>query len=312
MTVSIANGRQNWFPWTVVDDTNGNLYITYYSFDGATGFSTNTYVAESDDGGATFTNKIVSDVSHITSSISGFGGGYAGDYIGITAYGGKGYAAWMDNRSGQWQNYISQVSSGNPVPNGTSGYISNCSVNNFNVLNTSLSAVCSAGVSINFNYSIIDSKYSNFVWTPVSVPSGATWHASGGNLSMYVTTPTTQGSNSETIALSATGPCGVYNVNFTSTAVYVGGFNFAVAPNPTQDNVTVSSGNNQTLTKNSSQNVIYAIKITDDLGTLRKSFEYKSGVTSTRISLTELNSGLYLMSVFDGTKWSSTQLVIQK
>ena len=108
-TISIANGRQNWFPWITDDDTNGNLYIIYYSLDGTTGFSTNTYVAESDDGGATFTNKLVSDVAHTTAPIQGFLYGYAGDYIGITAYGGKAYAAWMDNRTGQWQNYVSQV-----------------------------------------------------------------------------------------------------------------------------------------------------------------------------------------------------------
>lgn len=203
------------------------------------------------------------------------------------------------------------ISAGNPMPTGTSSYSSNCSANYFNVLNTSLSTICSANTIIDFNYNIVDSRFSNFVWTPVSVPAGATWYGNGSNLQMAVRTPTSQGQNSETIALSATGPCGVYNVNFTSSAAYVGGFNFTVAPNPSQDNVTVSS-DNQTLSKSSSQNLIYAIKITDHFGTLRKSVEYKSGVTSIKISLTELNSGLYLISVFDGNKWNSKQLVIQK
>lgn len=46
-TISITNGRQNWFPWIAVDDANGKVYVDYYSLDQATGFSTNTYVAYS-------------------------------------------------------------------------------------------------------------------------------------------------------------------------------------------------------------------------------------------------------------------------
>lgn len=202
------------------------------------------------------------------------------------------------------------IAVGNPLPIGTSSISSNCSSNFFNYLNTSLSKICSAGSSIGFSYNIADSRYSNFVWTAISVPSGATWFGNGANLSMTVNAPTSPGSNAETIALMATGPCGAYNVNFTSTAVYAGG-GFTVAPNPSRDYVTVS-GNNQTLSKGGSQNLIYAIKITDRFGAIRKSFEYKPGITSIRISFPELSSGLYLISVFDGKKWTSQPLIIQK
>lgn len=93
-TISIANGRENWFPWISVDATNGDIYVIYYSLDAATGFSTNTYVATSDDGGATFINQRVSDIAHITAPILEFMHGYSGDYIGITSYNGVAYAAW--------------------------------------------------------------------------------------------------------------------------------------------------------------------------------------------------------------------------
>lgn len=108
-TISIVNGRQNWFPWITVDDANGDVFVAYYSLDEAAGFNTNTYVAFSNDGGVTFVNQRVSDVNHITAPILEFGGGYAGDYIGITAFGGRAFASWMDNRTGQWQIYVSQV-----------------------------------------------------------------------------------------------------------------------------------------------------------------------------------------------------------
>ena len=84
--LSISNGRQNWFPWMAVDDANGNIYITYYSLDEATGFNTNTYVAVSNDAGQSFVNQRVSDVNHVTAPIPEFSGGYIGDYIGITAF----------------------------------------------------------------------------------------------------------------------------------------------------------------------------------------------------------------------------------
>ena len=69
---------------------------------------------------------------------------------------------------------------------------------------------------------------------------------------------------------------------------------------------------NQTLAKSSTANLVYAIKITDRFGIVRKSFAYKPGIASVNISVSDLNSGLYLIAVFDGTNWSNQQLVVQK
>lgn len=208
-------------------------------------------------------------------------------------------------------NVTRNVNVGNYLPIGTSSYNSNCSGNTFNILNTSLSSVCTANTPISFSYKITDSNYSNFVYTPVSVPSGATWSFSGGNLYMTVTTPPSQGSRSATIALTATGPCGTYNVNFTSTAVNIYSSFFTISPNPSQGNVTVSM-ENENLLNDGSQNLIYAIKITDLFGILGESFEYKAGINSVKIPLQNFNSGLYILSVFDGKIWSSERLIIQK
>lgn len=109
-TVSISAGAQNFFPWIAVDATNGWVSVVYYSFDGS-GYSTNTYVSYSMDGGQTFQNIKVSDLSHQSAAINNsvFSGGYAGDYIGIAAYNGKAYPTWMDDRNGTWQIYVSPV-----------------------------------------------------------------------------------------------------------------------------------------------------------------------------------------------------------
>jgi len=108
-TVSISGATQSFFPWITVDDSTGIVCIVYYAFDTSVKWETDTYLAYSSDGGETFNNIKVSDVSHITAPIAPYSGGYAGDYIGVAAYGGKAYPAWMDDRNGTWQVYVSPV-----------------------------------------------------------------------------------------------------------------------------------------------------------------------------------------------------------
>ena len=111
MEVNIPRSTQNFFPWIATDDVTGDVWVVYFAFDKPTPFETNTYVALSTDGGATWQNQKVSDVPHITEPINNtfFAEGYSGDYIGITAYNGKAYPIWQDQRNGTWQLYCSTV-----------------------------------------------------------------------------------------------------------------------------------------------------------------------------------------------------------
>lgn len=130
--ISIPNATQSWFPWIAVDDTNGDIYVDYYAFDTSTQWETNTYVAYSNDGGNTFSNQKVSDVSHTTAVIPGYLDGYTGDYIGIIAHGGKALAAWADDRSGTWQVYVSEVGR-KPVVTGTNAFCSSATYTAANI-----------------------------------------------------------------------------------------------------------------------------------------------------------------------------------
>lgn len=120
--VSESSFQQSFFPWISVDPTNGDIYIIYYAFDQPSGFSTDAYIAYSNNGAASFQNLQVSDVPFTTQPINNnlFRTGYMGDYIGIAAYGGKAWATWMDDRNGTWQIYVSQVvtsgEQGEPAP----------------------------------------------------------------------------------------------------------------------------------------------------------------------------------------------------
>ena len=214
------------------------------------------------------------------------------------------------------------VTVGNPFPNGTSGYTSNSSVVNYPYLNSSLTAMVAAGASASFYYTISDSRYSNFSWTPISIPPGGTWFTNGSSLNMTVAAPNSQGSYSETIKMNATGPCGAYNVNFTSTALHIGSFSIIVSPNPANGTINVKTTTNQTTSSNSkalntspgttnSGDMIYMANIVDQIGNVRKTFEFKNGVKSTTLSLAGIPPGLYILRVFNGSEWASEKIVIQ-
>ena len=65
-----------------------------------------------------------------------------------------------------------------------------------------------------------------------------------------------------------------------------------MAPNPTQGNVNISATSISSYTITVPSDVIYKIKITDRLGGVRKTFEYKTLVHSTNISIAGIESGI--------------------
>ncbi len=166
------------------------------------------------------------------------------------------------------------------------------------------------------------------ITTPVSY--GSNWHWTvdylGQNAQIYIYNPYSASTDVDvtgggTIKLTYTDLCG--NAMMNGLTVYstchsgYGATNFTVAPDPAQNDVTVSAVTTSTLTNAktksvSSPNFIYGIKITDALGILRKSFEYKEGIRSIKISVADLNSGVYSLSVFDGQQWQSQNIIVQK
>lgn len=163
---------------------------------------------------------------------------------------------------------------------------------------------------------------------PSSWGSNWYWTVSylGTNAQIYIYSPTSSTTLADVtgggqVSLSYTDACG--NNHSTGVTIYsmchsgYGATNFTVSPNPAQNDITVSAvaNNNLANTKTksiSSPNLIYAIKITDVLGTLRKSFEYKTGIRSIKISVSDLNPGIYSLSVFDGEQWQSQNIIVQK
>jgi hypothetical protein len=74
-------GKQQFFTWMAIDQTNGYLYFVFYDRRNYNNNNTDVFMARSTDGGDTFTNFPVSDLPFIPSSNIFFG-----DYTNVTAH----------------------------------------------------------------------------------------------------------------------------------------------------------------------------------------------------------------------------------
>ncbi len=100
-------GHEHFSPWITCDPTNGIISVIFYDDRNVGGNQLETFCANSDDGGVTWEDFKVSDVSFTPSPIPGLANSYFGDYIGITANDGLVYPFWTDNRTGSAMTYTS-------------------------------------------------------------------------------------------------------------------------------------------------------------------------------------------------------------
>ena len=100
-------GKEAYFPWITCDPETGTLSVIFYDDRNTTSASCEVFVANSFDGGDTWEDFVVSDVIFTPAPIPGLAADYMGDYLGITARGGKVYPCWTDNRGGLYMTYVS-------------------------------------------------------------------------------------------------------------------------------------------------------------------------------------------------------------
>jgi len=100
-------GKEHYFPWITVDPANGVVSAVFYDDRNVSSNQAEVYCANSEDGGMTWEDFKVSDVSFTPSAIPGLAGGYMGDYLGIIAQDGWVYPVWTDNRTGTAMTYCS-------------------------------------------------------------------------------------------------------------------------------------------------------------------------------------------------------------
>jgi hypothetical protein len=82
-----GQGSKHYFPWITCDPENGILSVVFYDDRNVGGSDCEVYCANSFDGGETWEDFKVSDVSFTPSPIPGLADGYMGDYLGIPGLG---------------------------------------------------------------------------------------------------------------------------------------------------------------------------------------------------------------------------------
>ena len=109
-------GKKHYFPWITSDPTNGFVSIVYYDDRNVGSTQDEVYTSNSSDGGETWWDLKVSDVSFTPAPIPGLADGYMGDYLANHARDGWVYPTWADNRLGHVMTFVSPFVTG-PPPN---------------------------------------------------------------------------------------------------------------------------------------------------------------------------------------------------
>jgi hypothetical protein len=110
-------GKKHYSPWITCDPESGILSAVFYDDRNVTGAQCETWCANSFDGGETWEDFKVSDVSFTPSPIPGLASSYMGDYLGITARGSNVYPVWTDTRNSKYMTYTSPYVTNNlPKP----------------------------------------------------------------------------------------------------------------------------------------------------------------------------------------------------
>lgn len=107
-------GNEHFFPWIACDPVSGTLSVVFYDDRNVSSSDLEVFVAISNDGGDTWDDFKVSDVSFTPSPIPGLASDYFGDYIGITARDRRVYPCWTDNRTGNAMTWVSPFTTGPP------------------------------------------------------------------------------------------------------------------------------------------------------------------------------------------------------
>jgi hypothetical protein len=102
-----GQGKKHYMGWITSDPATGSLSMVFYDDRNASSSQVQAFCANSFDGGNTWEDFQVSDVTFTPSPIPGLASQYFGDYLGISARNGKVYPVWTDNRTGTALTYCS-------------------------------------------------------------------------------------------------------------------------------------------------------------------------------------------------------------
>lgn len=136
--------------------------------------------------------------------------------------------------------------------------------------------------------------------------------ANGQNAAFYINLPSSAWSNSATLKYSASTDCGTTEGNVQFTVFKSGGF-FTVMQSGSSEVVTIQSQRNQNKMEGTVPGFskIYGVRIIDQNGIIRKNYNYGTGILNTTLYLNGLMSGVYVVSIFDGSNWTNRKIFLR-
>jgi hypothetical protein len=171
-------------------------------------------------------------------------------------------------------------------------------------LTYSMNGSCNGGYQTWSMNASSTSAVSSWQWT-VDNPSSGSWYIH--NPSSPSTLIDVMGGGG--VSITATSSCGTSR-NGATIYSNCPTMMLVASPNPTMDNVTISSVSTKDgAAADNKKTLIYQIKVTDQSGTTKRQYRYPSGLSNTTISLRGLMNGVYVIQAFDGTSWSSVQVI---
>jgi hypothetical protein len=218
--------------------------------------------------------------------------------------------------NGCTKNFSQQLIIGNaPVENnGISTYTINGSLRSLGSGNgNSVSAGSTSSINISLNNLI---TLGNVTWSVFQsgspAISGFGQTGNGHQAWFNINLPTGQMSNSASLNYTAAHGCGTTNGNVGFTVFK--SFFFTVMQAEGSDQVTIQSHSNNTrntAVETMSTAKIYGVRVIDQSGIVRKNYSFKGGIFNTTLYLKGLRSGIYVVSVFDGSRWSNRKIFLK-
>jgi Bacterial Ig domain len=236
--------NDQFFPWLVVDDSNGKIGLVYYDTVGdSTRTSTNLYYQSSVDNGVTWAApfKVTTASTNETTAGADSGNQY-GDYINLDGISNLYFPSWTDRRSGGseeiWTAAIQDTTN-------TSDFTISASPSS-----TSIAQGGSGNVTIT---TTVSGGFNNAISLSASgQPSGTTVAfnptsiAAPGSGSSTMTITVGSGTATGTYPITVTGTGGT-TTHTTTVTLTVTGTDFTIAASPTSTTITQGSSGNVTI-----------------------------------------------------------------
>jgi hypothetical protein len=236
--------NDQFFPWLVVDDTNGKLALVYYDTVGdSTRKSTNLYYQSSVDNGLTWAApfKVTTASTNETTAGADTGNQY-GDYIGIDGISSLFFPSWTDRRSGAseeiWTAAIQDTTSTSDFT--ISASPASTSIAQGNAGNVTITTT----VSGSFNNAVALSATGQPSGTTVAFNPTSIAAPGSGSSTMTITVGAATAPGTYPITVTGTGGTTTHNTTVTLT---VTGTDFTIAASPTSTTITQGTAGNVTI-----------------------------------------------------------------